>query len=140
MTLSLVLRERIADAHSKKLGTYEIISEFIGCGVATVSRVLRRKRETGSVNSKPPAGGIDAKIDEQGLKMIMRWLEKHSDMTLEELTRRYNSCSSTNHVSRATMGRAVRDRLGLSRKKKPIGQRKEIGRMSSKREKNIKTY
>lgn len=132
MALSTEMRERIAHSHEAGLGTYEKIAGILGCGVATVSRVLRRKRETGSVAAKPHAGGIDPKVDARGLRLLQRWLAKKPDLTLEELTRRYNACKSTVNVSRATVGRAVYDRLGLTRKKRRIVRRKGTEKMSAR--------
>jgi transposase len=126
------LRERIAFAHENGLGTYEEIAEFLGCGEATVSRVLRRKRETGSLAPKHRVEQTKPKIDSRGIEMLRRWLERKSDATLEELMRRYNACGSTKNVSRATIGRTVRDRLGLTRKKRRIAPHKETGRTSSR--------
>jgi transposase len=131
MTLSMEIRERIVTAHDKGLGTYKHIASVLGFGVASVSRILRRRRETGSPAPLPHAGGASPKIDARGLAMLKRWLEKSPDLTLEELTQRYNACKSTQEVSRATIGRAVNDRLGLIRKKRPIVRRKGTGRMSS---------
>ena len=136
MAISLEIRERIAHSHEHKLGTYAEIAEILGCGVATVSRVLRRKRETGSVAAKRHAGGMKPKIDSPGLKLLDRWLKKKPDFTLAELTQKYNACSSTKDVSRATVGRAVFDRLGLRRKKRLIGRRKGTGKTSFVREKS----
>lgn len=130
MTLSMEIRERIVAAHQRGLGSYKHIAEVLGCGVASVSRVLRRNRETGSPAPLPHAGGGDPKIDVKGLAMLKRWVEKKPDMTLEELKGRHNACRSTQNVSRATIGRAVRDRLGLVRKKRRIVRPKETARMS----------
>lgn len=130
MTLSMEIRERIVGAHEQGLGTYKHIAKVLGCGVASVSRVLRRNRETGSPAPLPHAGGGDPKINTRGLTILKRWLEKRPDMTLEELTKRYNACASTRNVSRATIGRAVRDRLGLVRKKRPIARHKGTAKMS----------
>ena len=134
MTLSMEIRERIVAAQQNGLGTYKHIASVLGCGVASVSRVLRRERETGSAAPLPHNGGPAPKIDAKGLRLLNRWLGKQPDMTLEELTRRYNSCLSTKSVSTATMGRAVRDRLKLTRKKRPIERRKGTARTCSDKE------
>ena len=128
MVLSMEIRERIVAAQKDGLGTYKHIADVLGCGVASVSRVLRRERETGSPEPLPHNGGPPPKIDGKGLRLIKEWLDKQPDITLEELTRRYNSYLSTENVSPATMGRAVRDRLNLTRKKRPTGPRREIAR------------
>ena len=130
MAISMELRERIVHVHDNGFATYRMISELFGCGQATVSRILRRNRENGSVEPSPHGGGAERKIDSRGIKLLKRWLKRAPDMTLEELTLRYNGCKSTRKVSRATIGRAVRDRLGLVRKKRPIVQPKGTGKTS----------
>jgi len=134
MTLSMEIRERIVIAQQNGLGTYKHIASVLGCGVASVSRILRRARETGSPAPLPHNGGPQPTIDTKGLRLLNQWLEKQPDMTLKDLTRRYNSCLSTKSVSTATIGRAVRDRLKLTRKKRPIGRRRETARTYSDKE------
>ena len=57
-TISLDLRRRIVDAYRNGLTeTYEATAEMFGVGMATVSRLLRRKRETGDVLPKKARRG-----------------------------------------------------------------------------------
>jgi transposase len=69
-TLSLDLRRRIVEAYlSKNSGTYEQTARLFGIGEATVSRLLRRKRETGDVVSMPKGGNNPRRVD-------LNWLRK----------------------------------------------------------------
>lgn len=70
--ISLDLRRRIARAYERgKTPTYEATAEMFNVGYATVSRLLRRKRETGDVLPKPRGGNNPRKVD-------LSWLEQHA--------------------------------------------------------------
>ena len=69
--LSIDLRRRLVEAYrSKKSGTYEQTAELFRVGEATVSRLLRRYRETGDVQDKPRGGNNPRRVD-------LDWLRKH---------------------------------------------------------------
>jgi len=71
-TISLDLRRRIVDAYCNDLTeTYEATAEMFGVGIATVSRLLRRKRETGDVLPKKRGGDRRRAVD-------LVWLEEHA--------------------------------------------------------------
>lgn len=68
---SLDLRRRLVAAYrSGKSGTYEQTAELFGVGPATVSRVLRRYRETADVQHKPRGGNNPRRVD-------LDWLRQH---------------------------------------------------------------
>lgn len=68
-TLSLDLRRRIVEAYrAKKSGTYEQTAEVFGIGDATVSRLLRRYRETGDVLPKKKGGNNPRRVDLEWLR------------------------------------------------------------------------
>jgi transposase len=70
-TLSLDLRRRIVAAYTaRQSGTYEATAKLFDVGQATVSRLLRRKRETGDVTPKKKGGNNPRRID-------LAWLRKH---------------------------------------------------------------
>lgn len=72
-TLSLDLRRRIVEAYqSKKSGTYEQTATLFGIGEATVSRLLRRQRETGDVLHKPRGGNNPRRVDLAWLREDLR--------------------------------------------------------------------
>jgi len=78
--LSLDLRRRVVDAYlSDKSGTYEQTAELFCIGEATVSRLLRRKRETGDVQYKPRGGNNPRRVD---LAWLRKDLQAHPDARL----------------------------------------------------------
>lgn len=69
---SVDLRRRIVDAYlSGRTKSYKATAEMFGVGVATVNRLLRRKRETGDVLPKPRGGNNPRRVD-------LDWLEAHA--------------------------------------------------------------
>jgi len=70
--LSLDLRRRIVGAYlSGKTSTYQDTAEMFEVGEATVSRLLRRHRETGDVQYKPKGGNNPRRVD-------LEWLAGHA--------------------------------------------------------------
>lgn len=122
MTHSIEIRERAVDAYLGGAGSYEYVAGLFATGSASLKRWVRKKREKGTVDPEPRGGGPKPLVDENGLKMLRRWLSKKSDMTLPEIRDKYNG-GRRSSVSVSTIGRAVRERLGLPRKKKPTGRR-----------------
>ncbi|MFY0539472.1 DUF977 family protein [Nannocystis pusilla] len=57
IAISTDLRIRIVEARAQERLTYEQLAERFGVGRATVDRVLRLARETGSVEPRPHGGG-----------------------------------------------------------------------------------
>jgi transposase len=114
---SVDLRSRIIAAwQSTTYSSWEEIAETYGVGRATVNRLIRRFRATGSVAPAPHAGGLEPLIPEEKLLEVFELVQEQPDRTVEELAALYSEQSGVT-VSRATMGRAL-ERLGLSRKKK----------------------
>lgn len=69
----LPLRKRIVEAYLSGLsGTYAETGRMFGVGAATVNRLLRRYRETGSVERARRGGNYPAKID-------LSWLRQHAE-------------------------------------------------------------
>lgn len=87
-------------------------------GTATVKRLIRRFRETGSVEPLPHGGGQRPKIPSQKLPRVQQLLEANPDWSVEEITAAYNKREGTT-VSRSTMQRAVA-RLGFNERRKVI--------------------
>lgn len=70
---SLDLRRRLVQAYrSGKSGTYKQTAELFGVGEATVSRLLRRQRETDDVQYKPRGGNNPRRVD-------LVWLRQHCE-------------------------------------------------------------
>lgn len=71
--LSIDLRRRLVEAYqAKRSGTYEATAATFGVGEATVSRLLRRFRETGDVGYKAKGGNNPRRVE-------LRWLAEHLD-------------------------------------------------------------
>lgn len=112
--LSVDLRSRIIAAwQSATYSSWKEIAETYGVGRATVIRLIRRFRATGSVAPAAHAGGLEPLIPEERL-LEFELVQEQPDRTIEELAVLYSEQSGVT-VSRATMGRAL-ERLGLSRK------------------------
>ena len=74
--LSTDLRIRIFEARVREKLTYEQLAERLAVGRATVARILRRARETGSVEPEPHAGGPPRRVQaaEEALLVAPRML------------------------------------------------------------------
>lgn len=70
--LSLDLRRRLVEAYkSGRTKSYEATAEMFAVGRASVSRLLRRHRETGDVKPKPRGGNNPRRVD-------LEWLRDHA--------------------------------------------------------------
>jgi transposase len=68
---SIELRRSAVEAYrSKQSGTYEQTASLFGIGEASLSRWLRRHRETGDVQSKPRGANNPRRVD-------LVWLRTH---------------------------------------------------------------
>ena len=108
---SMDLRERVAaDCDAGELSQPEIAEKF-NVSVSFITKLLRRRQETGSPEPKPHSGGRAPTFDERDLKKIDAEVRKKPDITLEEL------CAwSPKPVSDSTMSRVL-IAMGLTRKK-----------------------
>ncbi|MEL6196165.1 MAG: helix-turn-helix domain-containing protein [Myxococcota bacterium] len=119
MAISIELRERIVAAYRDGLTkTYASTAEMFGVGEATVSRLLRRYRETGDVKPKPTGGNNPRRID-------LEWLRAHArnnpDARLIDRIADWETKSGVK-VSVGCMWNAMRE-IGWTHKKKrlPLG-------------------
>lgn len=115
--LSCDLRSRIVEARIREGLSYKEIAERFQVGEATVSRILRRFRESGSVEPRPHGGGTPRLVSDAKQGLLRRVAEQHPDATLHELSALFRKASRIK-LSRATMCREMH-RLGLTRKKSP---------------------
>jgi transposase len=112
--LSLDLRRRIVDAYLSGLsGSYATTSTMFGVGEATVSRLLRRFRETGDVLKKPRGGNNPRRVD---LDWLRRHAEAEPDARLVDRVDAWERHSGI-RVHKSTMGFAMRD-IGWTHKKR----------------------
>lgn len=114
--LSLDLRCRIVQAYLAKEGSYDELSVRFSVGRATVSRYLRRQRETGSVAAKP-TGGSESILSDEDVESTHLIVYDRPDITIAALHEKFVADGGSEGVSPSTLWRAV-GRLGLTRKKK----------------------
>jgi transposase len=111
--------------------TYEETAALLGVGRATVNRVLRLHRETGSVDAQPRGGGSPSPIVGEVADQLHEIVTSMPDGTVAEmmavLVRR-----SGLETSLASMRRAL-ERLGYSRKKRPSSPASATRRSTVKR-------
>ena len=130
--LSEDLRWRIIDLSRKqKLSAVELAERF-GVGEATVKRLKRTFRETGSVRPKPHGGGMPRRITQEQEPLVEALVLQHPDWS-EDMYAEYLAECHGIKASAVTVGRVIR-RLGYSVKKSPSSRRSATGPTSSKSE------
>ena len=104
--LPLEIRDRIIRAWQAGELTWQEIANQYGVSLASVNRLIRRFRQTGSTAPNPHAGGRRRLIDEAGLALVRQLVEQEPRRTLEELVDRYHAERGV-RPSITTMHRAV---------------------------------
>ena len=126
--LSMDLRERVVAAWERGEGGYETVAAMFGIGSATLKRLVRRKRETGSLEPDPPPKGFPPVLSGPRLRSLALLVARHPDATTAELTELLNQRISVT-VSRSAVVRALK-RLGVTRKKRHSGRPKRTATRS----------
>ena len=116
MTTPTQLRESIIRAFHDRGLKYEEIADLLGIGRATVSRVLRRYRETGGVAPRPRGGGNLSPIRGKVADRLVALLERRPDLTLTEMALELERATGV-RTSRTSVLRALK-RAGYTRKKR----------------------
>ena len=108
------LRERVAAAVDDGLWSQRQIARLFRVSVSFVTRLLSRRRETGTLAPEPHRGGPPRVLSIAERCRLWDLVEKHGDYTLEELRQAggFDCCLTT-------IWRALR-RHGLTRKKKSM--------------------
>ncbi|WP_169981339.1 IS630 transposase-related protein [Tautonia rosea] len=115
------LRVRVVAACDAHDGTRAEIAARFSVSEGWIRKVLRQRRDTGSIAPKPHGGGREAVFDAEAAARL-RQAVRDDDATLEELARAAGvSCSP------AAVYRALR-RLGITRKKSRGGRPSRTGR------------
>ena len=113
--LSHDLRRRIFDAYRNGQGTLHDIAERFEVGPASITRLVRRYQQTGSLAPKPPRGGPETRVRSEDIAMLEAWLKQNPSLTQCELARRY-----AEETGRSVSQRSISRRLaqhGITRKK-----------------------
>jgi transposase len=131
------LRRSIIRAWKKKRLSGLELAELFGVGEATVKRLKRKYRETGSVAASPHGGGVAPIIGTEQEPLIEALVQQHPDWSEDQ----YSNALLEQHGIRAsavTVGRAVR-RLGYSVKKRRSSPKKKTVPTSSSGEDGTST-
>lgn len=113
---SIDLRERVVLAYEEGLETIAEIAERFVVGQTFVKKMLRQKRETGSLQIKPRRHGPAKRLSAKDHQWLRRLIEKEPDLTIDVLRERLIEKRGLT-LSRATVGRAVQS-LDLPLKKR----------------------
>ena len=120
---SLDLRERVVRAADRGEQTQQQIAERFGVSRTWIKKLLRQRREIGSIAPKPHGGGMPAKYRGKALERLKTALAAQPDATLAELRDRTRAKAGIMAVWRALV------RLKARRKKSRSGRRNKTGRM-----------
>lgn len=113
--LSLDLRERVAAACDEGSESQPELADWFSVSVSFITKLLRRRRLTGSVAPKPRGGGRKPALRERDLRRVRGLVAEQPDATLAELCQRLAARGGP-AVGAWTMCRALKT-LGLVRKK-----------------------
>jgi transposase len=111
---SLDLRERILAAVDAQDGSIRWIARIFRVSTSFVVRLLRRRRDTGSIEPEPHRGGPPPALGPDDLKLLAELVREQPDATPEQLRQRGGF-----RCSLKTLWYAL-DRLDLTRKKKSL--------------------
>src|SRR6478735_5115059 len=110
--LSNDLRKRILDAVDNKEGSRRKLAARFKVNTATITKLLRLRRETGSFEPRPHGGGVEPTLDHEALQRLAKLVEETPDATLETLRQEMGVAGSRMIICRALQ------KLGLPLKKK----------------------
>src|SRR5512142_513279 len=112
--LSKDLRERVAAAIDRNEGSLRQIASRFCVSLSFITRLLRLRRRTGSLDPKPHGGGQPPALDRGDLERLRQLVKERPDATLEELRRQLGG-----DCSLMALWRALR-KLKITRKKKDL--------------------
>jgi transposase len=113
---SVDLRARIVAAVDREVGSQGAVAQLFGVSRTFVKKLLRQRRETGSVAPKPHGGGHYPKLAGKQREVVRAYVqEQKNDASLAEV-QRYVKQRLKISVSQATVSRVLQS-LNLPRKK-----------------------
>jgi transposase len=116
------LRQRVVAACDARDGTRDPIAARFSVSPSWVRKVLRQRRDTGSIAPKPHGGGREPAFNGSGSARLREAVRADDDATLEELARASGVACRVAAVYRALA------RLGITRKKSRGGRPSQTGR------------
>lgn len=118
------LRERVVRACDQRVGTRGRVAELFGVSVSWVRKLLRRRRDTGSVAALPHNAGRRPKLTEEDRRRLAELVRQDPGATLAELRERLGAPVSLSVVHGALKA------LGLPLKKSRSRRPSRPGRTS----------
>ena len=112
-TYPIELRQRVIKAVDNKIGTKTQIAETFSVSTSWIRKLLRRRRETGSLKPSPRTQGRKRAFGSADLEQLNNFVRKKPDSTLEEIKEHF---SAHVHCSVVTVHNALK-RLGWRYKK-----------------------
>jgi transposase len=109
-------RATIIRAHYDLGLTYDEVAKLVGRGRATVNRIIRLERETGSTSPRPKGGGRFSPIAGRVAELLLAIVTTMPDATVDELVKALEKEAGVS-TSRPAVTRALK-RLGITRKKR----------------------
>jgi transposase len=113
---SLDLRERVVAAYEHGSNSIAEIAEQFNVGSTFIKKMLRQKRERGSVAPLAHGGGRQPSLSDKEHRLLRQKVKEQPDISLSELQEHLASKAQIS-VSRPTIHRSLRT-SGLSRKKR----------------------
>jgi transposase len=110
--LSNDLRRRILDAVDNREGSRRKLAVRFKVNTSTITKLLRLRRETGSLAPRPHGGGVEPTLGHDALERLGELVEEAPGATLEALKQGMGVSGSRMIICRALQ------KLGLPRKKK----------------------
>jgi transposase len=114
---SLDLRQKIVDAYAVGNISQRKLANNFGVTLAFVQKLLKRRRELGTIAPKIRTEQTPTKLNAQQLEVLRELVEEQPDATLEELRQRLHQKTEV-LIGVATVDRMVRLKLNLRFKKK----------------------
>jgi len=112
---SMDLRQRVMRACDDRVGSQRRIADLFGVSLSWVEKLLRRRRQTGSIPPKPHGGGGRPALDESVIEQLRVLVQEDPDVTLSPLRDRLERSVSLSVIHRALV------KLGLTYKRRRCG-------------------
>lgn len=113
--LPLTLRARILAASERPDMTIEKTAALFSVGTATVKRLRRLHRASGTLAPRPKQNGRQSKLTPEALEVLRGLVEKHPDAFGHELASMWTEAVEV-AMTRSDVVRGLK-RLGMTRKK-----------------------